>query len=189
MLNVLSGKKHPSSKPTTTKVVPFSKPLGYFPPYGGIPLNIPDSIPITAKSSQQTLDLQGLIMSYPAVATLQELELGTVTTINEEIYEEGSSILGQSEGIYVASSSENGSSHHMMMAMTVSFNNNNNGDHDEKIKDGLRFFGVHRTDVNESHVAVIGGFGKFHNANGYASIKTINGNEDYKVLLFNVYLG
>lgn len=61
----------------------------------------------------------------------------------------------------------------------------------------MRFFGVHRRD-DESHVAVIGGTGKYENANGYATIKTMNlrsnsvGKESegggYKVLKFDVFL-
>lgn len=192
MPDVLS-QKHPSSRPVTTKVngqIPFSKPLGYFPPFGGIPLANIDTIPMTGLPSQ-TIDLEGISMSFPAIATLQELELGTVTSINEDIYEGsiyGSSLLGEAQGLYVASS-EDGSSH--MMAMTASFISN-------EYKDGLRFFGVHRTDVTESHIAVIGGTGKYHSANGYATIKTVNissslkgkeGEETYKLLFFNVYLG
>ncbi|KAL3521022.1 hypothetical protein ACH5RR_019171 [Cinchona calisaya] len=196
MPDVLSVKHPSSSRTVTTKVnghhqIPFSKPLGYFPPIGGIPLANLDTIPMTGLPSQ-TIDLEGISMSFPAIATLQELELGTVTTINEDIYEGsifGSSLLGKAQGIYVASS-ENGSSH--MMAMTASFLSN-------EYKDGLRFFGVHRSDVNESHVAVIGGIGKYQNANGYATVKTVSissssqrrdQNEDsYKLLLFDVYLG
>ncbi|XP_071937647.1 dirigent protein 25-like [Coffea arabica] len=192
MPDVLS-QKHPSSRPVTAKVngqIPFSKPLGFFPPIGGIPLANIDTIPMTGLPSQ-TIDLEGISMSFPAIATLQELELGTVTTINEDIYEGfvfGSSLLGKAQGIYVASS-EDGSSH--MMAMTASFIGN-------KYKNALRIFGVHRSDFNESHVAVIGGTGKYQNANGFATVKTVNvssslkgeeSEEAYKLLLFNVYLG
>ncbi|XP_027185450.1 dirigent protein 25-like [Coffea eugenioides] len=163
------SQKHPSSRPVTTKVngqIPFSKPLGFFPPIGGIPLANIDTIPMTGLPSQ-TIDLEGISMSFPAIATLQELELGTVTTINEDIYEGfvfGSSLLGKAQGISVASS-EDGSSH--MMAMTASF-------------------------------IVIGGTGKYQNANGFATVKTVNissslkgeeSEEAYKLLLFNVYLG
>ena len=72
--------------------------------------------------------------------------------------------VGKTHGIYVASL-DDGSSH--MMAMIASFMSG-------EYKDGLRLFGVHRTDVSESQIAVIGGTRKYHNANGYATIMTVN---------------
>ncbi|BFG22577.1 hypothetical protein CerSpe_088510 [Prunus speciosa] len=173
---------HPSSKskPATTKVtsqLPFSKPLGLFPPNGGIPL--PETNPTT-----QTLDLPGIGLFFPARATLQELEFGIVTLIDEDMFESsgfyGSQVIGKAQGIYVASS-EDGSSH--MMALTAHFA-------DSEFKDGLRFFGVHRTDVHEgSHIAVIGGIGKYVGANGYATVKAENaGEEGNKLLRLKVYL-
>ncbi|PSR95142.1 Dirigent protein [Actinidia chinensis var. chinensis] len=38
--------------------------------------------------------------------------------------------------------------------------------------DSLSFFGVHRTAVSESHVAIMGGTGKYVNAMGHATVKT-----------------
>ncbi|CAK9176533.1 unnamed protein product [Ilex paraguariensis] len=184
----------PSSRPITTKFngdhLPFSKPLGFFPPNGGLPLADPNPMVPVPGMSTQTLDLSGVSVSFPAIATLQELELGTVATIEDDLFKNsfGTPLLGKAQGMYVASS-EDRSSH--MMAMTAAFVNSNQ-------KDSLRFFGVHRADALESHVAIIGGMGKFHNANGYATIKTVNatsstkGRESeggYKFLLFNVYLG
>lgn len=189
-----------SSKPATTKVtgqLPFQKPLGLFPPIGGIPLlGSNPTVPAgtAAGLSTQTLDLSSIIgVSFPARATLQELESGTVTVIDQELFKGSSSnnnnmspMLGKAQGIYVASS-EDGSSH--MMAMTTYF---------DDFKDGLRFFGVHQTEVPESHIAVIGGIGKYQGANGYATVKAVDhvgsptGGEgkgtNYKLLLFNVYL-
>ncbi|KAF8402825.1 hypothetical protein HHK36_010916 [Tetracentron sinense] len=189
MQDVLSASTHPGSRPAITKVndlLPFSKPLGLFPPSKGIPLPEPNpTLPVTGVSSQ-ILDLSGISLSYPVIATLQELEFGTVTAINENFAEGpmvGSPLLGKTQGIYVASS-EDGSSH--MMAMTAMFANS-------EFKDSLRFFGVHRTDVSESHIAVIGGTGEYSSANGYATVKAItvdsNGSEvANKLLLFTVYL-
>lgn len=104
----------------------------------------------------------------------------------------GVQLVGKAKGIYVAIGSEDGIdniSH--MMAMTASF-------YDEKKLDSLKFFGVHRRDVMECHVAVIGGTGKFEDANGYAIIRSLvtssnNKEVSYveevnKFLLFNVYL-
>lgn len=213
MVDVLAEeKKHqhtPSKKPSATNLngqLPFSKPLlGLFPPIGGIPLTVPaNSVPVT-ELPYQTLDLQGTTVSFPAMASLrrEDLELGTVTAVNEDIYQGpayGSPILGKAEGIYVDSSEEGNSSHMMAIMLSIirdyEYNNNNNDDDDDD--DGLRLFGVHRTDVKESHVAVIGGTGKYHNANGYATIETVKGSysassvdrdEGYKLLNFKVYLG
>lgn len=178
-----------TTHPTTTKLtsatthdLPFSKPLGLIPPQGGVLL--PDTTP----TSSQTLNLPGIVgLSFPAArATLQELELGIVTSIEEDIYHPnfGPQILiGKAQGIYVASS-EDGSSH--MMAMTASFGNGE--------ANGLRFFGVRKMDVHESHIAVIGGVGKYQGANGYATVKVVNlgsGEEEKaapKLLKFSVYL-
>ncbi|PON75333.1 Disease resistance response protein [Parasponia andersonii] len=184
--------------PTTTKFTtihdpPFSKPLGLFPPQGGVRVPLPETnpsnIPTTTGSSPQTLNLPGIVgLSFPAArATLQELEFGIVTSIEEDIYHPNFGpqvLIGKAQGIYVASS-EDGSSH--MMAMTASF-----GDGEVH---GLRFFGVRKTDVNESHIAVIGGVGKYRGVNGYATVKLVeqrSGEEraspNYKLLKFSVYL-
>ncbi|KAK2979789.1 hypothetical protein RJ640_012973 [Escallonia rubra] len=185
MPDVLS-KTHPSSRPVTSKVngqLPFSKPLGFYPPNGGV--LIPSNTPI----STQTFDtLPGVAIPFPARATLQDLEFGTVTAIDVDLVENsflGSPVIGKASGMYVASS-EDGSSH--MMAMTVTSAGS-------ELKDALRFFGVHRADVSESHIAVIGGTGKYTGANGYATVKTVNvksdtlgretGAANNKFLLFN----
>ncbi|KAI4351140.1 hypothetical protein L6164_005523 [Bauhinia variegata] len=194
MRNLLHGAQPPAKLPATTKVtdrLPFSKPVGLFPPNGGIPL--PQSNPTipTISSSTQTLDLSTIGFSFPTRATLQELEFGTVALIDEELLAgEGNELqkLGKAQGVYVASS-EDGSSH--MMAMTANLAK------DGEVENGLRLFGVHRTDEFESHVAVIGGTGKFDGANGYASVKAverIGSNAEgevkgaIKLLVFDVYL-
>jgi hypothetical protein len=189
MQNVLNV-THPLPKPATTKVtsqIPFPKPLGYFPPSGGIPLQQPNAAVSGTGLSTQTIDVSNIGLSFPDRATLQELEFGSVTEIGEDLFVYGSLVVGKAQGLYVASS-EDGTSH--MMAMTVKFVKN-------KYKDGLKFFGVHKTDVPESHIAVIGGTGKYHSANGYAVINAVGvgskstaGEENRTKgnLLFNVYL-
>jgi hypothetical protein len=201
MRDVLINVTQPSSKPATAKVtstqLPFPKPLGLFPPNGGIPvlLGSNPTVPGTAAGlSTQTLDLSAIGLSFPASATLQELEFGTVTVIDQELFKGSSKnnmspMLGKAQGIYVASS-EDGSSH--MMAMTAYFAGS------DGFKDGLRFFGVHQTDVPESHIAVVGGIGKYQGANGYAKVKAVDdhvgshtdeeGKGTNKLLLFHVYL-
>ncbi|RVW49413.1 Dirigent protein 10 [Vitis vinifera] len=193
MQNLLTKTK-PLWRPATTKVnhqLPFPKPVGFFPPNGGIPLPEPrPNAPATGLPTQ-ALDLSGISLSFPAIATLQELEFGTVLIIDEDLFEgtavTPSSLLGKAQGVYVASS-EDGSSH--MMAMTTTFA-------EGAFKDSLRFFGVLRTDVPESHIAIIGGTGKYDGANGYTTVKAVTaglnasaeGSEGAsKPLLFNVYL-
>lgn len=193
MRNVLSNIS--SSRSATGKVpnnqLPFPKPVGLFPPSKGIPLTQPNDPlgPVVSDSSTGTLDLAGAGFSFPSIATLQELELSSVTEIAEYLFEGlvfSSRVIGKAQGVYVASS-EDGTSH--MMAMTVYFVGN-------ELKDGLRFFGVHQTDVSESHIAVIGGTGLYNGANGYASVKFIDGGYNISgedtgesmYLLFTVYL-
>ncbi|GAB4836526.1 hypothetical protein Ancab_001438 [Ancistrocladus abbreviatus] len=172
--------------------LPFSKPLvGLLPPIPGIPL---------PKSSNSIPSSIG--MAFPAArAAFQELEFGTVTAINEDLFQDsdfGLQIMGKALGIYVATL-EDGSSH--IMAMTASFGKLS--DDEESSKHSLRFFGVHRKDVSECHVAVIGGTGEYDGANGYATVKMVvdrasNSNANAteagiqdansKLLHFNVYL-
>ncbi|XP_057424896.1 dirigent protein 25-like isoform X2 [Lotus japonicus] len=182
MLNDTSPSENPTTK--VTGKIPFPKPLGFFPPIGGIP------IPQSTSSSTQTLDLSSIGFSFPSTATLQELEYGSVISIDEELLEgDGDEVkkMGKAQGVYVAGSEEDGSSH--MVALTASFEM---GDY----QDGLRLFGVHRTDVYESHVAVIGGTGKYNGANGYAAVKVVDsvGSSTQgtvtssKFLSFDVYL-
>lgn len=179
---------------TTTQVSPkpSSKPLGIFSPTKGIPV---------PQYSTQTLDLSTVGFSFPARATLEELELGKVTLIDQELVEEfdkgkeGDELrrAGRARGVYVARS-EVGSDH-VIMAMTASFGYA----YDNEDGDGVRLFGVQRSDVFESHVAVIGGTGKYEGANGYAAVRVVDRvgfrkegkgkvMSDNKFLLFDVYL-
>ncbi|PIA38876.1 hypothetical protein AQUCO_02700227v1 [Aquilegia coerulea] len=187
MQDVLCATYH-SSKPKMTQVdsqLPFQKPVGlFFPPSEVIPL--PESNP-SVPFTDQTMDLSGLGLSFPTIATLKGLKFGLVTTIDEELIEGplfGSALLGNAQGVYVANS-DDGSSH--MLAMTVKFVNSDP-------KDSLKFFGVRQTSLTESHIAVIGGTGKYHGANGYATVKalTMGPNNEYgdvkKFLLFTIYL-
>ncbi|KAK7310259.1 hypothetical protein RJT34_07661 [Clitoria ternatea] len=167
------------------------KPLGFVPPNEGIPM--PQSTPTfpVTESSTQTFDLSSVGFSFPTRATIQELEFGSVTSIDEELVLEGDGgelhKLGKAQGVYVASSEDASS---LMVAMTARFLKG-------EYQDGLRLFGVHRSDVFESHVAVIGGTGKYYGANGYAAIKVVDkvGSStkegqvtSSKFLLFDVYL-
>ncbi|KAK7394970.1 hypothetical protein VNO78_15511 [Psophocarpus tetragonolobus] len=183
MRDMLNGSTEYSEKPATTKVTDqlyFPKPLGFVPPNGRIP--IPQCTP--------TLDLSSIGFSFPSRATLQELQYGSVTSIDEKLLQgDGDELhrVGKAQGVFV-DNSDDGSSH--MLAITASFLKG-------EYQDGLRFFGVHKTDVYVSQVAVIGGTGKYDGANGYATVKVVDkvgfstkGGKvtNSKFLLFDVYL-
>ena len=126
--------------------------------------------------------------------------MGTVLVIDEDLFDgaaagfrQSMSVLGKAKGVCVANSEDRSSSSSHMMAMTTSFG----GGGDDQFKDSLRLFGVVKTDIPESHIAVIGGTGKYDGANGYATVKALTaggigsaeGSEGAsKPLLFNVYL-
>ncbi|KAK4773668.1 hypothetical protein SAY87_028687 [Trapa incisa] len=101
----------------------------------------------------------------PSGMTLQKMMFGTLTVFDDELTEGlelGSGLVGKAQGFYVASS-EDGTS--QTMALTAMFENGG-------YVDSISLFGVHRTVVSESQLAVMGGTGKYVNARGFATIKT-----------------
>ncbi|CAN6471240.1 unnamed protein product [Victoria cruziana] len=123
----------------------------------------------------------------PLGATLEKLEFGTITVIDDQLTqgdELGSPVVGKAQGFYVASS-EDGSS--QTLAFTALLESGG-------FADSISFFGVHRTAVSESYIAVIGGTGKYVNAKGHASIRTLPPITTHEtdgvqtVLQFQVYL-
>ncbi|XP_027913409.1 dirigent protein 10-like [Vigna unguiculata] len=151
MRDVLNGSSTQySEKPTTVNVtdqIPQSTAT--------IPLN---------NAPSKTLDLSTIGFSFPTRATLQELEYGSITSIDEDMLEsDGDKVknVGKAEGVYVVSSKD-GSSH--IVAITASFLKG----------DALRLFGVLKIDVFESHVAIIGGTRKYYDANGYVAVKVVH---------------
>ncbi|KAE8733772.1 putative Chloroplast-targeted copper chaperone protein [Hibiscus syriacus] len=102
-------------------------------------------------------------------ATSQNLLFGTILVIDNELTqgnEFGSSIIGTAQGFYLASSTD-GSSH--TMAFTAMFHDED--DHDKD--DAISFFGVHRTAAAKSPIAIVGGTGKYGNAQGFAVVETL----------------
>lgn len=98
--------------------------------------------------------------------TFQKLMFGTLTVFDDELtegHELNSGLVGKAQGFYIASS-EDGTS--QTMAFTVMFRSGS-------YADSLTFFGVHRIHVSESHLAIMGGTGKYVNAKGFATVKTI----------------
>ncbi|KAL2328701.1 hypothetical protein Fmac_022128 [Flemingia macrophylla] len=101
----------------------------------------------------------------PQGMTLEKVMFGTMTVFDDELTEGpelGSGLVGKAQGFYMASAVDGTS---QIMAFTAKFQDNS-------YADSLCFFGVHRTQVSQSQLAIIGGTGKYVNAQGYAVIKT-----------------
>ncbi|KAK4792945.1 hypothetical protein SAY86_023380 [Trapa natans] len=104
----------------------------------------------------------------PQGMTLQKMMFGTMTVFDDELtegHELGSGLVGKAQGFYVASS-EDGNS--QTIAVTAMFQSGG-------YVDSISLYGVHRTVVSESQLAVMGGTGKYVNARGFATIKTFTG--------------
>ncbi|KAK2643177.1 hypothetical protein Ddye_024940 [Dipteronia dyeriana] len=123
----------------------------------------------------------------PSGSILQKLMFGTLTVIDDELtegHELGSGLVGKAQGFYVASS-EDGTS--QTMAFTTMFVSGG-------YADSISFFGVHRTAVSESQIAIMGGTGKYVNTKGFATVKTLPTNTQHEtdgsetLLQFTVYL-
>ncbi|KAK9062991.1 hypothetical protein SSX86_016861 [Deinandra increscens subsp. villosa] len=179
-------------------VVPFSRPNGQvFPVTGGIPLNNingivnnnnlpflagfngnspnnPNSNTVFQNTGNNNVVNGGKNLPFvtagqlPAGITLQQLMFGSITVIDNELtegHELGTGVIGKGQGFYLSSSLD-GSSH--TFALTTLFHG---GDHE--VDDTISFFGVHRTASEVSHIAVIGGTGKYEEAKGYATIESL----------------
>ncbi|XP_047961083.1 dirigent protein 24-like [Salvia hispanica] len=170
--------------------LPFSKNNNqFFPINGGVPLNtvngvvnnnnLPFLVGLNGSPSNTVVQNNGNNVvsgggsqpfvtagQLPAGLTLQQLTFGSVTVVDNEItagHELGSAVLGRAQGFYLTSSSD-GSSH--TLALTVMF-------HGGEVFDTVSFFGVHRTATPISHIAVVGGTGKYENAKGFAAIEAL----------------
>ncbi|KAF5467227.1 hypothetical protein F2P56_017075 [Juglans regia] len=102
----------------------------------------------------------------PSASTLQQLMFGTMTVFDDELtegHELRSGLVGKAQGFYVVCS-EDGTT--QTMAFTVMLERGS-------YADSLSFFGIHRTAVSESQLAIMGGTGKYVNAKGFATVKTL----------------
>ncbi|KAJ9698320.1 hypothetical protein PVL29_007415 [Vitis rotundifolia] len=180
------------TNPAVNGQVPFAKSNGaVLPVNNGVPLNNGNSalinnnnIPFLTGLSGNTANViqnngnnvinggSGLPVfnggQFPAGTNLQKLMFGTMTVIDDQLiegHELGSGLVGKAQGFYLASS-EDGSS--QTMAFTAMFES-------DGYASSLSFFGAHRTAVSESQLAIMGGTGKYVNAEGYATVKTIPG--------------
>lgn len=97
-------------------------------------------------------------------------------------------MVGKVRGITVTRSTEEGTTNQeqmMMIAMVASFDGNGN------VGDSLKFFGLHHSAALESHIAVIGGTGRYFEANGFATVRNVAASANEiarKNLLVTVYL-
>ncbi|KAK9123864.1 hypothetical protein Sjap_013466 [Stephania japonica] len=118
----------------------------------------------------------------PSGAGIPELKIAKMTVIDAELSEGqlvGSGVLGKAQGFYV-STSVDGTCY--TMAFTAMFESTQNFD-------SLNFFGVLRTAVSDSQLAIMGGTGKYVDAKGFATVKTIHSSNGSEPLLeFTVYL-
>lgn len=195
------------SNPAVNGQVPFAKPNGaVLPVNNGVPQsnnnnnngninnnNIPfltglgGNIPNVMQNNGNNNGMINGGAQLPTGMTLEKLMFGTLSVFDNELtegHELGSGLVGKAQGFYVASS-EDGTS--QTMAFTTMFESGG-------YVDSLSFFGVHRTAVSESQLAVMGGTGKYVNAKGYATVKTFpatnqQNNDGVETLLqFTVYL-
>ncbi|KAK7312508.1 hypothetical protein VNO77_36413 [Canavalia gladiata] len=169
---------------TQTSNLPFSKPNNrVFPFKGRIPL-FETSIGSTPESTGtkviKNIDKNKVFMNrnslpyvtpnqLPPGATLENLLFGRITVIDDDItkgHELGSVVIGKAQGFHLASSLDGSS---RTMAFAALFHSE---DHDDE--DSISFFGIHRTAIPESYIAVVGGTGKYDSVKGYAKIETLH---------------
>ncbi|XP_062213480.1 dirigent protein 24-like [Phragmites australis] len=125
----------------------------------------------------------------PSGVTLQNLLFGTTTVIDDELtegHELGAAVIGRAQGFYVASSQDGTSKTIVLTAMFEG--------PEAPHGDTLSFFGVHRMAAPESHVAIIGGTGKYETAKGFAAIQTLHPGDEHTtdgvetLLQFSIHL-
>jgi hypothetical protein len=168
------------NNPAINGQIPFAEPIGAVLPVSngdnGLVDNNNNNIPLLTGLSGATtavMENNGGFGNVPVVNggqlpsgnTLQELMFGTLTVFDDELtegHELRSGLVGKAQGFYVGSS-EDGTG--QTMAFTVMFTSG-------RYADSLSFFGIHRTSVSESQLAIMGGTGKYVNARGFATVKT-----------------
>ncbi|MED6158522.1 hypothetical protein PIB30_033451 [Stylosanthes scabra] len=154
---------------TQTTKIPFSKPNNrILPMKGSIPIADTSSSSIYASPTTSTTTVvKDIGKNKVSIAKSNQLPpnllFGRITVIDDEItkgLELGSEVIGKAQGFHLATSLDGSS---RTMAFTAIFRNEKD---DEEEEDGVSFFGVHRTAAAESHLAVVGGTGKYGNAKG-----------------------
>ncbi|KAM7510576.1 hypothetical protein LguiB_009451 [Lonicera macranthoides] len=175
------------TNPAVNGQLPFAKPNGaVLPLNNGVPSNngnsglinnnnIPFLTGLGGSTSSNVFQNNGnnnnggfsvIGAQLPTGSALQKLMFGTMTVIDDELtegHELGSGLVGKAQGFYVASSVDGNS---QTMAFTAMFESGG-------YADSLCFFGVHRVAVSQSQLAIMGGTGKYVNAKGFATVKTM----------------
>ncbi|XWS74185.1 hypothetical protein CRYUN_Cryun02cG0194100 [Craigia yunnanensis] len=156
------------SNPTVSGQVPFAKPNG---------ANLPVNNGVSVNSNNNG------VVNNNNVPFLTGLG-GNAANAAQNNGNNSISLIGKAQGFYVASSFDGNSP---TMAFTAMFESSG-------YADTISVFGVHRTAVSESHLAIMGGTGKYLNAKGYAIVKTFPATNQHEtdgfgtVLQFTVYL-
>ncbi|XP_042397533.1 dirigent protein 24-like [Zingiber officinale] len=144
----------------------------------------PMNIPIESKPLQTYLTNGWL----PILARSQALEVGKMAIINEKLMGDlklEQPQLGQVQGLYVTRME--GGNNNFMVTLRVSFTN-------VESEESLNLFGAYQPALPESHIAVVGGTGRFEDANGVAILKAVeltdnidNKRMHFRVLAVDVY--
>ncbi|KAG6508863.1 hypothetical protein ZIOFF_034245 [Zingiber officinale] len=144
----------------------------------------PMNIPIESKPLQTYLTNGWL----PILARSQALEVGKMAIINEKLMGDlklEQPQLGQVQGLYVTRME--GGNNSFMVTLRVSFTN-------VESEESLNLFGAYQPALPESHIAVVGGTGRFEDANGVARLKAVeltdnidNKRMHFRVLAVDVY--
>ncbi|KAL6126567.1 hypothetical protein ACLB2K_074614 [Fragaria x ananassa] len=172
------------NSPAVNGQVPFAKPNGAVLPFNnGVPQNNNNNGILSNNNIPFLTGLSGTTQNairnnnnnnnnfinggqlFPGGSSLQNLMFGTMSVFDDELtegHELGSGLVGKAQGFYVVSS-EDGTS--QTMAFTAMFESGG-------YADSLSFFGVHRVAASESHLAIMGGTGKYVDAKGFAIVKT-----------------
>lgn len=116
------------------------------------------------------------------------MEVGKMAIINEKLMGDlklEQPLLGQVQGLYVTRME--GGNDSFMVTIRVSFTN-------VESEESLSLFGAYRPALPESHIAVVGGTGRFEDANGVAILKAVeltdnidNKRMHFRVLAVDVY--
>ncbi|EEC71760.1 hypothetical protein OsI_04352 [Oryza sativa Indica Group] len=116
------------------------------------------------------------------------LQPGAAAVVDERFHgkkEFGMPLAGKLQGVLVTGLEDDDDSR--IVAVTALFS----GDGEE---DSIRFFGVHRDDQEESHIAVVGGTGRYDGATGFAVVRAADAHKagrnvsSNSVLSFRVHL-
>ncbi|KAL5228104.1 hypothetical protein ABZP36_016369 [Zizania latifolia] len=98
------------------------------------------------------------------------LRPGAAAVVDEQFHgkkEFGLPLAGKLQGVLVAGLEDDGS---RMVAVTALFAG-------DGVEDSLRFFGVHRDGEEESHIAVVGGTGRYDGATGFAVVRAADADD------------